>query len=129
MRKQGSRVINCTMDSRLLVPDYTKNTVHWPDFDKVIMKRKLQKLSEKEKKEYIEQAKEELEARFQGKNGDARDSKAAFTGKKEGKSWFPLWGWTLKRRMLFSAPILCRRVHTDAADRRIRILIHGWKKP
>ena len=84
MRKQGSRVINCTMDSRLLVPDYTKNTVHWPDFDKVIMKRKLQKLSEKEKKEYIEQAKEELEARFQGKNGDARDSKAAFTGKKEG---------------------------------------------
>lgn len=83
MKRHGSKVINCTMDSRLLVPDYTKDVIHWPDFDKNIMKQKLEQLSEKEKQEYIERAYEVLAERFQGKNGDARDSKAAFIGKKE----------------------------------------------
>jgi len=84
MRRQGSKVINCTMDSRMLLPDYTEDTIYWPDFDKAIMEQKLEQLSEEEKKEYIGQAKVVLEARFKGKNGDRRDSKAAFTGKKEG---------------------------------------------
>ena len=83
MRKQGSKVINGTMDSRLLVPDYTEDTVHWPDFDKYIMEQVLNGLSDEEKEAYVKQAENALYDRFHGKNGDARDSKAAFTGKKE----------------------------------------------
>ena len=83
MRNQGSKVVNGTMDNRILVPDYTTDTVHWPDFDKYIMEQKLNSLSSEEKEEYVKQAEKALFDRFHGKNGDARDSKAAFTGKKE----------------------------------------------
>ncbi len=83
MRSMGTTAINGTMDSRLLLPDYTKETVYWPDFDKVVMEKELAALSEEDKKDYIERAQKALDDRFHGRNGDARDSKAAFTGKKE----------------------------------------------
>lgn len=84
MRKRVNRVINCTMDGRMLSLDNMKGTVHWPDLDKAIMLQRLKQMSVKERAEYTKQAGAALEARFQGKNGDVRDSKAAFTGKKEG---------------------------------------------
>ncbi len=83
MRGRGSVVLNCTMDNRFLKPEKTDGTIFWPDFDRGIMVKSLAMLSEEEKEVRIKQASETLVARFHGKNGDVRDSKAAFTGKKE----------------------------------------------
>ena len=84
VRSLGSEISNFDLDNRRLCPDYTKGIVFWPDFYKHIMKQEIAQTSEGTKQEYIAHAQAMLEERFQGKNGNIRDSKAAFTGKKDG---------------------------------------------
>lgn len=83
MKKQGGKAAGCTIDSRIQLPDYTEGMIFWPDFDKYVMEKKFRSMSEEEKNRYVEMADEALKNRFLGKNGDVRDSKAAFTGKKD----------------------------------------------
>lgn len=83
MRRQGAKVLNCTMDNRFLLPKGAEGTIHWPDLDKAIMEEQLNSLTSEERDTCILQATDTLEDRFHGKNGDVRDSKAAFTGKKD----------------------------------------------
>lgn len=84
MRRRGGKVLNCTIDGRPQLPDYTEGTIYWPDFDKYVMDKHFQALTKKEEEEAVRRAETALHDRFLGKNGDVRDSKAAFTGKKEG---------------------------------------------
>lgn len=84
MRSLGSEISNFDLDNRRLHPDYTKEIIFWPDLYKHMMKQEIGQMEETQKQENIAHAQAMLEERFLGKNGNIRDSKAAFTGKKEG---------------------------------------------
>lgn len=114
MRQCGSTVLNCTMDNRFLLPEKSKGIVYWPDFDKEVMQEKLNSLTEEEKTAYVLRAKEELEERFQGRNGDVRDSKAAFTGKKNAsrEELSKIMGLSAeKKNVIFCAHTLSESAH------------------
>lgn len=83
LKNRGAQICKCEMNGTQLHPTMEKGEIYWPDFDKQILTDTIRKLSGEEKKECISAAERLLSDRFQAKNGDVRDSKAAFIGKKE----------------------------------------------
>lgn len=82
LRSKGCKISNFDLDNRRLLPEYTNDIIYWPDFYKDIMKHELDELSALQKDKFVQMADNMLTERFQAKNGNIRDSKAAFTGKK-----------------------------------------------
>ena len=78
------QIYKCELNGTQLHPKMENGEIYWPDFEREILKEDIRTLKEEEKQEYIEIADKLLSDRFQAKNGDVRDSKAAFIGKKEG---------------------------------------------
>ncbi len=72
-----------TLEGQKQCPDWKKGTVYWPDFEQQMYKEWLDALTEDEKKKFIIEADKKLEERFRAENGNVRDSKIAFLGKKE----------------------------------------------
>lgn len=77
----GTKVCKCANDGTVIQQGPEK-PVFWPDLDRAEILKRIEGLSGQEREEYAAEADRLLEGRFQGKNGDKRDSKAAFTGKK-----------------------------------------------
>ncbi|MDE6607715.1 MAG: hypothetical protein K2K54_08175, partial [Lachnospiraceae bacterium] len=69
MRRRGGTVVNCTIDGRLQLPDYTEGTIYWPDFDKYVMEQSLRAMSKEEEESAVRQAETALKERFLGRNG------------------------------------------------------------
>lgn len=83
LKNRGAKICKCELNAARLHPAMESGEIYWPDFDRRILTDMIKVLSEDEKKEYTEAADKLLSDRFHAKNGDVRDSKAAFIGKKE----------------------------------------------
>lgn len=83
LKARGAKVCKCELNGTQLHPAMENGEIYWPDFERQMLTDMIEGLSEAERKEYREAADKLLSDRFQAKNGDVRDSKAAFIGKKE----------------------------------------------
>lgn len=84
LRKNGVHICKCELNGLPMHMELGVGEISWTSFDRVLLTKKIEKMTTEEKEEYIQAADRLLEERFQAKNGDARDSKAAFIGKKDG---------------------------------------------
>lgn len=83
LKNRGAKICKCELNGTQLHPAMENGEIYWPDFERQILTDIIYSLSKEEKKEYVAVAEKLLSDRFQAKNGDVRDSKAAFIGKKE----------------------------------------------
>ncbi len=84
LKSKGVEICSCGLNGQPLHMELGVGEISWTAFDRGVLVEKLKKMSKEEKEEYIQAADELLLERFQAKNGDERDSKAAFIGKKDG---------------------------------------------
>lgn len=82
LRNRNTKISSYTLQGQKLTPDL-KNTIYWPDFEQQMFFEWLEQQTEDMKKNLLEEADKKLEERFRAQNGNVRDSKIAFLGKKE----------------------------------------------
>lgn len=83
LRNRQTQISGYTLQGQKLCPNWQKGTIYWPDFEQKMYLDWLACRTEEEKKSLIEEADRKLEERFRAQNGNVRDSKIAFLGKKE----------------------------------------------
>lgn len=84
LKRNGVEILKCELNGLPMHMELEVGEISWTSFDRVLLTKKIEKMSMEEKEEYIQAADQLLMERFQAKNGDSRDSKAAFIGKKDG---------------------------------------------
>ena len=83
LRNRQVEISSYTLQGQNLIPDWKKATIYWPDFEQKMYFDWLESKNADDRKLLIEEADKKLAERFRAENGNVRDSKIAFLGKKE----------------------------------------------
>ncbi len=83
LRNRQVEISSYTLQGQNLRPDWEKATIFWPDFEQKMYFDWLEGKNEDDRKLLTEEADKKLAERFRAENGNVRDSKIAFLGKKE----------------------------------------------